>query len=641
VTPRRITCRPAWWPCDYPAAMAGRAHVYRMGAERLRLKKPKRRPVSEWAERFRVLSQSSRPGPWRNATARYLAGIMDAIDHPSVETVVFCKPPQSGGSEAVHNFVGSRIDMDPGEVLYVYPDDQTASLNCKDRIQPMLTASPRLSSYLTGSEDDISSRRIRLRHMVIYLASAHSASQLANKPCRYVIFDETDKYPAECKGEADPISLGRKRTTTYAHSRKMIELSTPTVESGAIWSSLMTAQVVFHFWCRCPHCGELQTMLFHAIKWDGGSKADPNDVGTYNLAWYECRQCSRPWSDDERDDAVRAGEWRADSGGHPLFADRDAAAGEARGLPLFKAMDRLQPKKIGFHIPAWVSPFVSLSECAAAFLAGMRDSMKLRDFSNAYEAVPWREVRAERKEDEILALCDEHDEGVVPEWADVLTCGADTQDNGFWYEIRAWEIGPELRSHGVRRGFVESLDALDEVLLKTAYMNADGVDIPLVAGLIDAMGHRTAEVYDWCRTRRIIRPSKGEARMARPFEETRIDTMPGSKRAIPGGLVLQRVHVNFYKDKLASKLQISIADPGSFGFSRDLHPAHARHYVSEYVDQKTGGWVCPEHKANHLWDCSVLAMAAAMVARLHLPKKEATATRAQRHRPQQERRARW
>ena len=36
---KRITARPAWWPCDYKSTMVGRVFVYRMGAEKLRLKK--------------------------------------------------------------------------------------------------------------------------------------------------------------------------------------------------------------------------------------------------------------------------------------------------------------------------------------------------------------------------------------------------------------------------------------------------------------------------------------------------------------------------------------------------------------------------------------------------------------------------
>lgn len=640
MTPKRITCRPAWWPCDYPEVMAGRAHVYRMGAEKLRLKKPRRIPVSQWAEKYRVVMQSSRPGKWRNATAAYQAGIMDAIDHPAVETVVNCKPPQAGGTECAHNFVGSRVDMDPGEVLYVYPDDPTATLNSKDRIQPMLENSPRMRVYMTGNDDDVSGKRIKLKHMIIYLASAQSASQLANKPCRYVVFDETDKYPQELKGESDPISLGRKRTTTYAHSRKMIELSTPTTEHGAIWSSLKTCQLVFHFWPRCPHCGEHQPMHFGGIKWDGGSQADPAEVRAYGLAWYECNHCQRAWPDDDRDDAVRAGQWRADSGGHPMFEAMDASMGDALGLELFAALDKVQPKKIGFHMSAWISPWVSLSECAAAFLDGQRDKTKLKDFSNGYEAVPWKEYYQSRAEDSIVALQDEHDEGDVPEWADVLLLGADTQDNGFWYEIRAFARGPELRSHGVRRGFVESLAALEEVALNTVYCKPSGVEVPLRAGLIDAMGHRTVEVYDWCRRVKVIQPLKGERRMDQLSAMTLIDKMPGGGRAIPGGLPLHRIDTNHFKNLLAAKLQISVADPGAWTFSRGLDPSHARHYVAEDVDPKTGYWACPQGRANHLWDCSVYVLALAYILRLRLVARDgAQAKRIIRKPPQRE--ARW
>lgn len=636
MTSRQITCRPTWWPCDYTAAIVGRSHVYRMGAERLRLRKPKRRPVSEWSERYRVLSQSSRPGPWRNSTARYLVGIMDAIDHPSVETVCFCKPPQSGGSEAVHNFVGSRIDMDPGEVLYIYPDDHTASLNSKDRIQPMLTASPRLSSYMTGADDDVSTRRIKLQHMVIYLASAQSASQLANKPCKYVIFDETDKYPTELKGEADPISLGRKRTTTYAHSRKMIELSTPTTERGQIWTSLRTAQVVFHYWARCPHCGELQTMLFSSIKWDGGGSADPEEVEAYGLAWYECRHCSRPWSDEERDDAVRRGEWRACSGGQELFKERDEALGEHRGMRLFEALDAIQPKKIGFHIPAWVSPFVSLSECAAAFLKGQKDNTKLKDFSNAYEAIPWKDVHAERKEAPILALRDDRPRGLVPGGGvvAVLHATVDTQDNGFFYEIRAWGWGFAQDSWCVREGFIPAdwrkvapedlqersykyhpaFDALRQVLFEDAYMDADGTQYPVQFALIDAMGHHTTDVYDFCRAHRgMIFPFKGEQKMATLYAWSDIDTYPGTSRKIPGGIKLLRANVTHFKNMLSDRLAIDPADPGAWRYHAETDHEWARMMCAEYKNEKTGKWECPSGRANHGWDCAVYHLVAAEV----------------------------
>lgn len=89
-------------------------------------------------------------------------------------------------------------------------------------------------------------------------------------------------------------------------------------------------------------------MHFSGITWDGGKDADSEDVRTYGLAWYECIHCGAAWTDADRDEAVLNGEWRADSGGHPLFEDMDQANGEALGLELFAALDLAQPKKSAF-----------------------------------------------------------------------------------------------------------------------------------------------------------------------------------------------------------------------------------------------------------------------------------------------------
>ena len=151
-------------------------------------------PVSEWAEKFRFVEMSSIPGKWKNLFTPYLAGIMDAAGTPGIETVIICKSPQTGGSEAGHNLVGWCIDRNPGPVMYVFPDEITARENAKDRIIPMITASPRLREYMTGYGDDASSLRINLAHMPIYLGWSGSVSRLGNKPIRTLILDELDKY---------------------------------------------------------------------------------------------------------------------------------------------------------------------------------------------------------------------------------------------------------------------------------------------------------------------------------------------------------------------------------------------------------------------------------------------------------------
>lgn len=476
----------------------------------------------------------------------------------------------------------------------------------------MIEASPALSELLGRDDSDVSGKRLSLRYMTIYLASANSPGQLSSRACRRVLFDETDKYPIlASKAEADPISLGIARTTTFeATGRKIFLNSTPTTETGNIWKHLCACQLVFHFWPQCPHCRRYQPMIFKNIRWDGGRQADPNVIEADRLARYACAHCGTLWDDSDRNTAVLAGQWRADSGGQPRFEDADRRAGDMHGLRLELALRTGRITSVGFHIPAWISPFSSMSRSAGAFLRAPHKEAGWRDFANRFEGLPWVNVVATREEAGILALRTEIEDGLVPEWAEVLLLGADTQDNGPWYEVRAFEFGPLLRSHGVRRGFVDSFAALSDVV-SAAYQTTDGRQMQIARGFIDAMGHRTVEVYDWCRTHRHIWPIQGVQRLNVPLPDpTKLDRYPGG-RAIPGGLLLQRVDTNVFKDMLAGKLAVNIDDPGAFTFSAGLSSSHARQYIAEEVDPKTGYWTCAPGKANHLWDCSAYILACA------------------------------
>ncbi len=575
------------------------------GERRVFKRRRKIRP-SVWAEQHRVLTMSSLPGPWKNHVTPYLVGIMDAIWHPAVETVICCKAPQTGVTEAVYNCIGYSADCDPGPVLVVMPDEITARDNSRDRIQPMFSSSTKLSRYLTGSRDDVSGLRINLTHMPIYMAWARSAARLANKPIRMVFFDEVDKYPDfSNQREADPISLGTKRTITYRRTRKLVKNSTPTIEAGPIWQAMLhEAQAVFDWVSVCPDCRREQVMEFGHVRW--GDTRDAEAVEQQRLAWYECGHCGARWDDARRDQAVRGGCWRVRIG---------EEATVEHGAELADHLNLHRPSKVGFHIPSWISHFVSLSDAAAAFLRGLRDKTKLRDFKNNHEAAPWVIHQQERKEDAILALRDERPQGLVPSGGGVaaLTAGIDTQDNGFWYEVRAWGWGLAADSWQVRFGFVDSFAALSEILWGSEYLDANGNRYAIRRALIDSGGHRTSEVYDFCRINaRKIWPSKGEGRMSATLHRVhKIDTYPGTSRLITGGIHLVLLSVNQYKDQLAAKLEVAPSDPGAWKLCTDCSAEWARQMTAEVVDYKTGLWINPTSRPNHAWDCSVLNIAAA------------------------------
>lgn len=584
-------------------------------AERKILKRKKRIPVSEWAEKYRVLTMSAMPGPWKNERTPHLVGIMDAAGFPSVQTVILCKSPQTGGSECVHNFVGYCIDTAPGPVLYVYPDELIGRENMRDRIQPMIESSPRLRTYLTGTEDDRGLLRMNLTHMPLYIAWARSASRLSNKPIRYVVFDETDKYP-ETAGpkETDPISLGEARTITYENMKKLFKISTPTTEGNFIWQALTKeAQIIFDYWVGCPECGRDQKMLLKNIRVPEDCH-DPNTIEAKGLAWYRCAHCSAKWGDHQRNQAVKMGGWR----------ERMPDGAERVPLNLDTYLSIYKPKKIGFHLPSWISPFVSLSKVMADWFAAQRDKTKLKDFFNKHAAEPWRQYIGERKEDYILKLKDARPRGLAPSGNIIsgITAAVDTQDNGFFFEIRAWGYGFEQESWQIREGFADSFAALEQILWADEYMDVDGKKYLVQIALIDAMGHRTAEVYDWCRRNRgRVIPLKGEQKMNQPHSFTKIDTYPGTNKPIPGGLQLLRINTNHFKDLLAAKLEINPADPGAWHMHSEMSADWALQMVSEFVNDK-GLWECKAGAANHAWDISGYQFAAASLIGLKFKAKQ-------------------
>lgn len=566
----------------------------------------KKRPVlpSVWAEKNRVLTTSVVNGPWRNEVTPYLVGVMDCLAWRSVTTVILCKAPQVGGTEAAHNFVGYALDHAPGPVMYVFPDKELASENSADRIQPMLSASPALRSYFTGVEDDRTRFRIKLRHAVIHMAWSHSTASLSNKPVRYLVLDEVDKYPpTSSKKEAGPIALARKRQNTYrAFGRaKEIMLSSTSTEDGNIWTALTReAEVVFDFHARCPACGRHQAMVFERIRWADECR-DPALVEREKSARYACAYCDAMWTDHDRNRAVADGAWVS------------RATDDRPQVGLAACLRTYHPAKVGFHLPAWISPFISLSECAAAFLKGLNDRAALKDFRNGFAAEPWLEYEQERTEDALRLLADDRPAGLVPDDAGVLTAAVDVQQDGFWYEIRAWMPGFDRTSASVRHGFVLSWEGLREVLWQSDYITPSGICMPVRMTAIDT-GYRTAEVYDFCRLNRgRTLPVKGRDHQAAPYSWTRIDTMPGTTRKIPGGLMLLTLDVTYYKNELAGKLAVSPSDPGAWLYHSEITEEWLRHMTAEVFDAAKGIWVCQGSRANHGWDCSVYNLACADV----------------------------
>jgi phage terminase large subunit GpA-like protein len=646
LTPIHIPRTAPWLP---PSLLADPGEIRLVGRfsvpERKIFRKHKKIPVSQWAEQYRNVTTSVLPGKWKNEVTPYLAGIMDASFHLSVRTVIVCAGPQCGKTESVLNCIGYAIDRDPGPVLCIYPDELTARENNQDRWQPMIKTSPRLRGYMTGLDDDSSLLKISLQHMPIYMAWASSAARLANKPIRYLVFDEVDKYHTTAgKRETNPILLGEARAITYRHNCKIWKISTPTTEAGNIWKALTTeAQVIFDYWVACPACNVMQKMTFGQVKWkhkeepgaDGKAHSeDPETIEAEKLAWYECPHCLAQWNDYDRDQAVRHGRWRERKKSEP--DDKNASA--EPGLDISDYLKLKNPVKIGFHLPSWLSLFISLSKIAASFLRGLSDISEFKDFHNKYLAEPWKLTVISKNSGQILAARCDLPPQTVPEAAVALTVGVDVQQFGFWFVVRAW--APDLTSWLIHYGFLAVWEDVERLLFETSYPVQMGTELKSVPisprsmrifrAAVDTGGGKkyedmtmTEETYFWLVKNRsrggvALWGTKGSS-SAQPgmlSVGSGIVATPSGKK-LPEALRILIVDTEKAKDQYHFRLKLAANDdtrglPGAAFLHADTGSDYVGQILAEekQLDEKgRESWVNVHQRPNHLFDAEVLCAA--------------------------------
>lgn len=542
--------------------------------------------VSEWAEKYRMLDSktSALPGPWRNAMTPYLVGVMDALLDYETEEIVLCKSAQLGGTEAILNALGYIIQQDPSPTMVVYPSDVLAESVSKNRIIPMIAASP----ALRGRYQPFESKKLELQFdgMYLSLVGSNSPSNLASKAIRFLFLDEVDKYPGASTKEADPIALARERTKTF-QNRKIFITSTPTITTGHVWKALQGCDVEKHYFMPCPHCGKMIEFKWLQVKFPDGEGMSYADRA--EMAMYVCPECGAIITDQHKPQMLRQGEWRVIKQNSPYH------------------------RKVGFWINTLYSPFVRFSDVAREFLSSKDDPEKLQNFVNSWLAEPWEDTNLKTSADLVLERQTHLPELVVPAWAKLLTGGVDVQENCVYWTIRAW--GNHIRSQNIAHGQALSLEEVERIM-NLSYQREDGGE-PMVVNLclVDS-GDQTDMVYDFCAANsEWALPSKGAStKMYTHYRRSKVNK-PTSQAY---GMDLILVDTGKYKDMIAGRMRKKIDEKGSWTVYAGCDREYAEQVTAEHkVNVKKGGrtvqeWVQKHsHGANHYLDCEVYAMAAA------------------------------
>ena len=544
--------------------------------------------MSQWADKYRIIpaGTSNQPGRWKTSKTPYLRGIMDAFSDDRIEEIVFIKPTQVGGTESILNILGYIVDQDPSSTLVVYPSDTLAEDISKNRIQPMLRATKPLAEKFR--EDDSKLLALQFDNMYIPLTGANSAASLSSKPIRFVLLDEVDKYPPRSGGgkEADPISLARERTNTFSYNKKIFITSTPTLKTGAIWREWESCTRQLFFYVPCPHCGRMQRLRFHQLKFPKeGSKTERSAA-----AYYECPYCQGKISDADKNKILQLGQWMNE--------------GETEGM-------RVSPKKTGFALNAIYSPWLSFADVAYKWLDAQGDQEKMQNFVNSWLGEPWEDVGSTAGAQKVLDNRGVYTRGMVPDWAQIITCGVDVQQNCLYYTVDAWGQGKKI--HNIDHDCIPGVDfnTLWDVINQT-YYDAKGRDWYIDLALIDS-GDQTDQVYDFCYVHNPLTvPVKGSST---PIPARyRVSAIPREGSAARG-MNLIICDGSYYKTMIYAKIN---AVDGSWQVFDGVDQEYCEQITNEHkvFERKNGvgSWVWRPKTSgapNHYLDCEVYAACAA------------------------------
>jgi phage terminase large subunit GpA-like protein len=495
--------------------------------------------VSEWADTHRMLSGkgSAEPGRYRTSRAPFLREIMDSLSPSSpVQRVVFMKGAQIGGSELGNNWLGYIMACAPGPVMAVQPTVELAKRFSKQRVDQLIEATPVLRAKVKPSRARDSGNTILQKDFAggtLVLTGANSAVGLRSMPARYLFLDEVDAYPADVESEGDPIDLAEARTKTYSFRRKMLLVSTPTVEGRSKIEAEYLASDQRRYFVPCPHCRHMQWLKFPNLKWEKGR---PETAG------YHCEECGAAATEAHKTAMLAGGEWR-------------------------ETVECRNPLVRGYHVSSLYAPvgWMSWEDIARKWEKVQAETANkvsaLKTFINTTLGEVWQEQGDAPEWERLHERAEEYPEGWAPADALAVTAGVDVQ--GARLELYLWAWGRGLTSWLVGREIFEGdptqpavwdalLARLDQPIPREG-----GPALHVMRAGVDT-GFATAAVY--AQIRRLhdprLMPLKGVERSGAtsPISGPTAVDVTANGRKTRGGLKIWTVAVSSFKTELYRRL---------------------------------------------------------------------------------------
>lgn len=572
------------------------------------IKKPEPLSLSQWSGKHFYLSSESSyvEGNWE--AFPFQAGIMDCISNDDIRVIAVIKSARVGITKIMLAAIGYFAQHKRRNQAIWQPTDGDMDEFVKTEVDTMIRDVPIVRTVFPWYDKKHKNNTMSQKMFIgsaLHLRGGKAAKNYRRISPDVVYLDELDGFDGDIEKEGDPVTLAAKRIEG-ATFPKMVLGSTPKLkESSMIGKQADSADRFFRFHIPCPHCGFEQSLFWGSPDAEFGMKWVDNDPKT---AGYLCRDCSVIFTQDEYLAVWDKGRWIDDEGVY-LGADNFFYDNENNIVPT--------PSSVAFHIWTIYSPMTEWSRIVDDFIKAKNDPAKLKGFVNLTLGEPWAEDDGNGTDASALYSRREYYDAEVPEQVNVLTIGADVQDDRIEYSVWGWSEAEEsyLIDHKAIYGDLTSDTFWTKLsaMFKIPFRKADGTILDVRLVCIDSGGHFTSEVYKFSKRAglRFVIPIKGANQMGKP-----VATFP--KKRSKDGVYLTFVGTDTAKDLLYFRaLQL---EPGHGYIHFPVKEWASEDYFSQYAAETrkkvyTKGrphfeWVCKSGVRNEAWDCAVYALAA-------------------------------
>ncbi|MBX3173284.1 MAG: phage terminase large subunit family protein [Gemmatimonadaceae bacterium] len=473
------------------------------------LQPPPELKLSEWAEQNRILGPSTgstEQGPYRLSRVPYLREILEEFSNPEVREMVILKSARLGVTDGlINNAVGYCIDLDPGNILALWPTKEDAQEWSKETLPELFELTTCLRGKVADTESRNSDNTILHKRFAggwLSAIGSNSPRALRRRTARYVFVDEYDALDEKQSTQEGDVGRRAARRADTNPSAKIIFTGSPRGRKSRIIRDYLSSDQREYF-VPCPHCRHLQPLTWDRVQWE--KEKDPKTGKTVRhfpeTAHYLCRSCEQPIREGrEKRDMITAGEWVAKNPGASVR---------------------------GWKITTVYSLFVTWGALAEQRIKAKRaleggDAQLMIEFYQQVLA-EYYEATLDKPDTAALSARRETYAAPVPAGVGVLTAAVDVQDDRLELLVKGWGVGQEswdIAHHRIY-GDPEQPDVwkrLDLLLFKP-FAHELGAELRVRCTFVDS-GFKAETVYAYTRRRRSLGvwPVKGEpSKKGRPL----------------------------------------------------------------------------------------------------------------------------